>query len=80
MGEVKDAISRDVGSWLLVSKEFKGFHLASFMRDWVITISLNPNLVMHTQSPWSPPPKGSLKMNFDRSSWGNLGPADLGAL
>lgn len=59
------------GCWLLVTKEFKGFSMYIYVRDWVSSIILNPPLVKKVFLPWKTPLNGSLKLNsMVVISWG----------
>lgn len=67
-----NSVVRKVGSWLLVTKVFKGYSLSIFMRDWLTSISINPLRVSKVTMRLIPN-LGGLKLNFDGSSKGNLG-------
>ena len=78
--EVIDSIIQEVGSWLLVSKEFLGLSLVDFIRDWVSCISSYSFKVCESEAEWQHPPFGLLKLNFDGSSLGNPGPGGFGCV
>lgn len=79
--EVIEAIIREVGSWPLVTMEFKDLLLFDFVRDWVTSIScsLPSNPLCHIENE-IPPPRGTLKLNFDGASKSNLGLAGYGCM
>lgn len=62
----------EVGTWILNTKEFKDFSPYIFMGNWIISISINRLKVKLAALQWIPPHEGSLKLNFDGTSKGNL--------
>lgn len=70
--EVADLILKEVGSWILITKEFKDFQPALFQRDWITSVSVHKPKEMKAILPWNPPIMGSWKLNFDGASKGNL--------
>lgn len=77
--EVIDSILCEVGSWLLVKKEFEDCSPNEFMRDWSLCISL-PTKLSPLIGDWVPPPRGKVKVNFDEASFGNPGPPAYGCV
>lgn len=49
--------------------------MASFVRDWVSSISSSHVCISIVAGSWMPPTCGYYKLNFDGSSRGNLGPS-----
>lgn len=70
--KVIEAIIRELGSWLMISRDFKDLLLSYFIRDWASPISYlsspytNPKVLA-----WKVPPQGVIKLNFDGASKGN---------
>lgn len=56
--EVVDSILREVGSWLMIMKEFKKLSLSLFYRDWVTSISIQPPQVSKAMVVWKAPALG----------------------
>lgn len=75
-----DSITRELGSWCFISKEFYGLSISDFLRDGVSSISSCPPREDVVAGSWTPPPLGILKLNFDSASKGNPGPAGLGSV
>lgn len=80
LGKVIDAILSEVGSWLLVKKEFVDFSLNDFIQNWNLCISVFTGQGSLGQPPWVPPIRGKFKVNFDGTSFGNPGPAGFGCV
>lgn len=74
-----DSILCKVGSWLLVTEEFKECYLNVFMRDWVSCVSSSPHEFDHVID-WVPLRAGKVKINFDGASSGNPEPAGFGCV
>lgn len=64
----------------MVTKKFKGLDLASFHRDWgtCISLSILRGSIMEVEC--EPLIVDMVKLNFDGSSKGNLGPAGFGCV
>lgn len=77
---VIDSILGEVGSWLMVDKNFKDLSLNSFMMDWVTIISSSPHNDGAIVKRWEPPLEGQLKLNFNGSSFRNPGLAGYGCI
>lgn len=70
---VIDSILCEVGSWLIVRKEFNDILLNPFMSDWVACICSHSIKNRSIGAEWKLPREGNIKLNFDGSSMGNLG-------
>lgn len=75
-----DASIQEVGSWVLITKEFKDLSHSMLMRDWKTAISLNAPRNSVVPLDWLPPSESLLKLNFDGSSKGNTGPSGFGCM
>lgn len=73
-----DSILCEVGSRIMVSKEFNELSLNDFMRDWVSGIS--PSTSKAREPMKVPLCVGKVKLNFDGLSFGNPGPAGFGCV
>lgn len=69
----------EVGSWLLIKKEFKGVTMNDLTRDYITCISIHASRV-HPSREWVPPCTRNLKINFDGASFGNPSPAGYGCV
>lgn len=79
--EVIDIIIQEVGSWLVIAKEFHGISLADMVQDWKACILLNSPDLVGLEGWWQPPPPpGRCKLNFNCSSKGNSGPSGFGCV
>lgn len=75
-----DSILCEVGSWLLVKKEFENFSLNDFLKDWGTCILPSLRLATIYHNAWVPTNFGKLKINFDGASFGNPRPIAYGCV
>lgn len=73
----------EVGSWVVVKKEFKGCNLNDMVMDWICRISASPSMTTPYVLDWVPPPEVhnnnkqpyppevKVKINFDGASFRN---------
>lgn len=78
--EVMNSIIREMGSWLMVTKEFKELSWSMLTNDWVTSISLNTIQVNKVFMECKRPSVIALKLNFDGFSIGNLGLGGFGCV
>lgn len=67
---VVEAVKRSVALWVSLLPQFKGISMPSIFQNWKETADSCPHSMRHTPR-WFPPPRGSLKLNFDGSACGN---------
>lgn len=75
---VIDSIVCESSYWVLVKKKFKKFSMNDKVRDWVACISDSRGVKKDYLLKWIPLGTSSYKVNFDGTSFGNLGPAAFG--
>lgn len=76
-----EAITRDMGNWLLVTSDFKGLSMADFVCDWWTSINCSHSITQNQQSlNWCPPLAGLWKLNCDGALKGNPSPIGFGCV
>lgn len=78
--EVVDSVLREVGSWLMITKEFKDYSLSIFMNNWITGISLNIPRLSKALMDCHPPNMGYFKMTFGGESKENSGSVGFGCV
>lgn len=69
---VMEAVKRSVALWVSLLPQFKSILMPSIFQNWKETADSHPHSMRHTPR-WFTPPRGSLKLNFDCSAYGNSG-------
>lgn len=73
--ELERSVKFYISSWVSILPQVRGISIDSTLRSWyeVAFSTYHPN---HLTPPWTPPPLGFVKLNFDGSVMGNPSPSD----